>query len=111
MTDELKLEELTREQILDLADAGGKKLGFLLATSPLDEGVKKSILGIIEKASLEQIGVITEFFEQGYLMAQNKDLNDWLKVQLKNIKNETDKKQEEVDKKTIAKIVKLEEKL
>lgn len=111
MTDELKLEQLTKEQILDLADAEGKKLGYYLATSPLNEEVKKAIFGIIEKSSIEQISIILEFFEQEYLMAQNKDLNDWFKKKLKEIKSEADKKQEELDQKTLAKIGELEESL
>ena len=108
MTDEFKTEELDREEILDLADAEGKKLGFLLATSPLDEKTKKAILDILEKASPEQIDAVIKFFEEEYLMAQNSDLNSWLKIQLENIKSEFEKKQDKLDKETIAKIDKLE---
>lgn len=101
--------ELTKEEILQLADAQGQKLGFLLATCPLDEKTKKSILNIIEKSSLEQIDVITKFFEEGYLMAQNSDLNEWLKIKLQEIKSEFDVKQQELDDKTIKEIDRIEE--
>lgn len=111
MNDNLKLEELTKEQILDLADTEGKKLGFLLAASPFDEETKKAILTIVEKANFEQIEAISNFLEDGYLMAQNKELNDWFKAQLENIKREADKKQEELDNETLSKIEELEGKL
>ncbi|MFH1455286.1 MAG: hypothetical protein ABIF22_03140 [bacterium] len=109
MTNEIKTEELTREQILDLADAQGKKLGFLLATSPLEEETKKAILDILKNATPEQLDAIADFFEEGYLMAQNEDLNGWFKIQLENIKAEFDQKQQELDENTIKNIEKLEE--
>ena len=105
MNDELKLEELTREQILDLADAQGKKLGFL----PLNDETKKSILDIIEKSSSEQLDIITKFFEEGYLMVQNRDLDNWLKERLKEIKYKFHDKQEKLDEQTLAKMGELEE--
>ena len=110
MTDDTT-NELSREDILDLADAEGAKLGFLLATSPLNEKTQKAILEILEKASLEQIDAITEFFEEEYLQAQNKELNDWLKVELETIKGESDAKQKVLDDATIGKIDELEKKL
>ena len=109
MNNKLKMEELTREQILDLADAHGKKFGFLLATSPLDEETKSAILNILEKADSEQIDIIFKFFEEEYLMAQNQDLNTWFKIQLENIKFEFEKKQSDLDEETISKIDKMEE--
>ena len=51
MKDKIKKEELTKDDILDLADAQGRKLGFLLATCPLDEDTKVALVGIIEKLS------------------------------------------------------------
>ncbi|MFH1626516.1 MAG: hypothetical protein ABH971_00180 [bacterium] len=107
--DELEIDELSREQILDLADAQGRKFGFLLATSPFDEETKNAFLSIIEKATLEQIAIILNFFEEEFLKAQNKDLNDWIKIQLENIKFEFDIEQEKLDIETIDKINKLEE--
>lgn len=111
MKDEVTLNELSREQILDLADAEGKKLGFLLAASPLDEETKKSILESLSKLDSEQIGQATQFFEDEYLMAKNKELNDWLKKTLTSIKDEFDTKQKDIDDATIASIDKLEKKL
>lgn len=102
-------KELTKEDIIELADSQGQKLGFLLATCPLDEKTKKSILNIIEKSSLEQIDVILKFFEEGYLMAQNNDLNEWLKIKFQEIKTEFDIKQQELDDETIKKIDEIEE--
>ena len=104
MTKDLQQNELSREQILDLADAQGRKLGFLLATSPLDNETKDSLLGIIEKATQEQLDVIYNFFDEEYLMAQNQDLNEWFKGELEDIKTEFDKEQEELDKNTVEKM-------
>jgi hypothetical protein len=111
MTNYLQTGELTKEEILDLADAEGKKLGYLLATSPLDNETKKALLNIIEKATLEQIDAILRFFEEGYLMANDNELNDWFKKELEKIRDESDEEQNKVDEKTIKKIEALEKSL
>jgi len=108
MKDKIKKEELTKDDILDLADAQGRKLGFLLATCPLDEDTKVALVGIIEKLSPEQIEVVTDFFEEGLLAAQNQPLNDWLKEKMEKINKEYDTRQWAVDEKTIANIDNLE---
>src|ERR1035437_3316276 len=108
MTNYLQTGELTKEEILDLADAEGKKLGFLLATNPLDIATKKALLDIIERATLEQIDAILKFFEEGYLVANNGDLNEWFKRKLEDIRDESDEEQNKVDDKTIKKISVLE---
>ena len=108
MTKDLQQDELSREQILDLATEDGKKLGLLLATSPLDNDTKKGLLNIIENATLEQIDMILDFFEEGYLVANNSELNEWFKKELENIRDESDEEQNKVDDKTIKKIDYLE---
>lgn len=110
-TKEIEIDELSREQILDLADAEGKKLGFLLATSDLTDEVKQSILEIIQNATLEQIALLTDAFEQGYIASNNKALDEWFANRLKVIKFEANNEQEAADDKTIRAIDELEQKL
>ncbi len=85
--------ELTREQILDLADAQGRKLGFLLATSGLDTEIKEAILSIIDEATPEQINSLVGAFEAGYLEAKDADLDYWMKMQMNRIKWESEEQQ------------------
>lgn len=88
--EELKLENLSREQILDLADASGRKLGFLLATSGLDESAKAAIPGILEYATPAQIDALSHMLEEGYLRSTNQGLDQFLKSELGSIKAEFD---------------------
>ena len=111
MTDDIITEELSREQILDLVDGEGKKFGFLLATSPLDEKTKEAILSVVGQATPEQLEAIITFFEEGYLKAQNADLDTWLKNQLTRIKVRFDKEQGKVDAETLKKMDELEKKI
>ena len=104
---ELRLEELSREQILDLADASGRKLGFLLATSSLDDEIKEAILGILEFATPAQIDLLTQMLEDGYLNANNQGLNDFLRSELEEIKKDSAAQEEILEKATLEKISKL----
>lgn len=102
--DELKLNELSREQILDLADAAGRKLGFLLATSPLSDEQKQAFINIFEYATPEQIDKLTEIFEISYLEANNKEFEEKFKSELEEIKAEFDARQNSLNEKTIRKL-------
>lgn len=97
-------EELSREQILDLADAQGRKLGFLLATSPLDDDIKNAIINILEEATPEQLDKLTEALESGYLQARTQDLNNFLKTELEIVKTEFDLRQKNLETKTLRKL-------
>ncbi len=105
----VKEQTLTREQILDLADLQGRKLGFFLFTSALEEDVKEAILEIIDGATLEQIEDLITAFENGYLAANNKNLDDWFKIQLERIKWETESKRNELEQETLKKLQALED--
>jgi len=108
MDNDSQKKDITREDVLELADVQGTKLGYLLAVSTLDEQTQRSILDIIGKCSLEEIDAIIDFFEQGILMAQNVELNEWLKNQLEAIQKDFDEKQEAIDKKAVDGIDKLD---
>ncbi len=103
--------ELSKEQILDLADAQGRKFGFLLATSPLDTETKEAFLSIIEKATSEEINAVIDLFEEGLLRAQNTELDNWLKTQMEYIKFESEAKEKEIEQDALNKLSKLEEAL
>ncbi len=102
--EELKLEELSREQFLDLADANGRKLGFLLAISDLSQDIKDSIVNILDSATPAQLDALLEALESGFLEAKNKTLNDLLIEKLKLIKEDFDKKQNELELNTLKKL-------
>ena len=102
--EELKLEELSREQLLDLADANGRKLGFLLAISDLSQDIKDSIVNILDSATPAQLDALLEALESGFLEAKNKTLNDLLIEKLKLIKEDFDKKQNELELNTLKKL-------
>ncbi len=102
--EELKIEELSKEQLLDLADANGRKLGFLLAVSDLSQDVKDSIVNILDLATPAQLDALLEALESGFLEAKNKTLNDLLIEKLKLIKEDFDKKQKELEMNTLKKL-------
>jgi hypothetical protein len=103
-TDKLKLEELSREQILDLTDAAGRKLGFLLASSALDDEVKNAIVDILDQATPAQLDTLTQMFEKGYLRSQNKDLDDFLKAELEGIKADFKAIESDLEKETLTQL-------
>ena len=111
MTDTLQTTDLTREQLLDLVDAEGKKLGFYLATSALSDEVKEGIAQIIEHATFEQILALSKAFEEGYLMVNNADLDHWFATRRRDIKAEWDEKEAKSDAEVIAALDALEQKL
>ena len=101
---ESQLNELSREQILDLADAAGRKLGFLLATSAFDDDVKNALLHILDEATPAQIDALSRLLEEGYLSAQNKAMDEFLKNELAVIKAEYDHHQSSLEKDVLLKL-------
>ncbi len=73
--------------------------------------MKEAILEIIDDATMEQIDQLVGVFESGYLAAQNKELDDWLKVQMERIKWEMESKKKALEQETLNKLDGLEEKL
>lgn len=110
-TEKLEISELSREQILDLADAAGRKLGFLLATSPLTDEQKSAINNLLEFAAPEQIDKLTEILETGYLEAQNKDASAKFKTELEKIKIEFEQNIVSLNKNAFDKLKELESKV
>ena len=86
-TTDLKLEELSKEQILDLADAAGRKLGFLIATSPLDDDLKMAIIGILDSATPEQLHKLSQILEWSYFNASQSVMNEFIKSELEAIES------------------------
>lgn len=103
-SEEIKLEELSREQILDLAGASGRKLGVLLATSDLTDEVEESIIDILKFATPAQIDALTKMLEQGYLEAKNQEFINFLSNQLEKIKSEFDEAQKELEQEILEKL-------
>lgn len=100
----MKLENLSKEQLLDLADGAGRKLGFLLATAPLDPESKDAILKMLENASPEQINLLTEVLEDGYLEAENESLKTFLKSDLASANAEYQSRSDLLEKETADKL-------
>ncbi|MDP3729606.1 MAG: hypothetical protein Q8R26_02565 [bacterium] len=109
--DILKPKELSREQILDLADAQGRKLGTLLALSPLADDIKVGVLSILEYATPAQIDALSTALEEGYLHAENKVMNDFLAAELRRIKNDSDREQKDLETAVLKDIETIEKKI
>lgn len=105
------MDELTREQILDLADANGRKLGFLLATADLDEEIKEALLQILESATAEQISALTDMLEEEFMSAYNQNLVEFLREQLQTIKEDDENARGELEGETLEKLSQVEKKL
>ena len=102
--EQLKLKELSQEQILDLAEAAGRKLGFLLATSGLADEAKDAIIAVLDYATPAQLDELTDILETGYLEAKNQALNKILAEKLAEIKLESDKAEEKLEQETLKKL-------
>ncbi|MBI2451307.1 MAG: hypothetical protein HYV52_03195 [Parcubacteria group bacterium] len=99
--DEKLLADLSREQILDLADASGRKLGFLLALSPLEDKIKESIMDILELATPAQLDKFSEMLELSYLESGNKELEESFKKEVEQIKTTFDEKEKALEEETL----------
>lgn len=109
--DVLKLSELSREQILDLADATGRKLGFLLSTSPLTDEQKEAIVNLLQYATPAQIDKLLEVLENGYLLSQNKELEDAFMSKLEKIQTELGGGEKLLEEKTLKQLQQIESKI
>ncbi len=110
VNNKLKLEELSREQILDLADASGRKLGFLLATAPLEDDVKGAIAHILDTAEPAQLDVLTKILEEKYLEAENENTRLFLRSELAAVNTEIEARRAVLEKETVKKLDALLEK-
>lgn len=101
---DLKSEDFSREQISDLADAAGRKLGFLLATASMDAEAKSAILEMTKEASQEQIDLLIKVLEENYLEAENKSLKLLLKSDLVSVNEEYQSRKDVLEKETADKL-------
>lgn len=103
--------ELSREEILDLADANGRKLGVLLATSALTDDLKGALIGILQYATPKQLDALINMMEDGLIGAASKEADDFLKIELAALKRDYDKAGEKLDKDILSKLELLENKI
>jgi hypothetical protein len=101
---DLELENLSKEQLSDLADAAGRKLGLLLATAPMDADAKSAILEMIKGASPEQIDLLIKVLEENYLEAENESLRLLLKTDLISADSEYQSQKNVLEKKVAGKL-------
>ena len=104
-------EDLSREQILDLADAAGRKLGTLLAMSPFSTEQKEAFLNIIQDATPEQIGKLTEMLEDSFLMSHVRNLQIQFEQVLQEIKKADDQAQNNLAEETAKKLEAIKQKI
>lgn len=110
-SEELKIFDLSREQIFDLADASGRKFGLLLALSPLKDEVKEAIAEILDFATPKQLDQFSGMLENSYLIANNKDLEKNFKKEIENLKTTFEEKEKKLEEKTLLSLKTLEEKI
>lgn len=103
-----KLPDLSREQIFDLADASGRKLGFLLALSPLEDEVKEAIMEILDFVTPKQLDQFTQMLEDSYLTANNKELEENFKKEIENLKTTFEEKEKKLEEETLKDLERIE---
>lgn len=102
---------LSREQILDIADAAGRKLGFLLSLSPLTEEQKEAVIETLEFATPKQIDKFSEILESSYIVAGNENLKMKFENELGKIKTEFNAKGIDLENETLNKLNKSKQKI
>ena len=102
---------ITTNKDKETAKALGRKLGFLISASTMDDDLKESWITIFPQMSLEQIARLIDIMEAKYLDEQTTDINKKLEQELGIIKKKYQEKREIVDQNVLGEINKLEEKL
>jgi len=103
--------ELSKEEILDLADAHGRKLGALLATSALTDDLKDALIGILQYATPKQLDALINMMEDGLISVASEEADDFLRIELSALKRDYDKANENLDKDILSKLEILENKI
>lgn len=58
---------LSVEEVKSLAEAKGKKLGFLIASLKIDETTREALLDLLPTMTLEQLDKFTDLLEASFL--------------------------------------------
>ncbi|MFH1662186.1 MAG: hypothetical protein ABIA02_03770 [Candidatus Falkowbacteria bacterium] len=99
---ENKLNE--KKDLEQYANELGKKLGFLIASLKASDKIKRAFLEIIEDFSLPQLERLAEILETKFLTEKTDFIEDELMEELTKIKEETIKKEDELNLKTIKRL-------
>ena len=95
-------KKLTEQELIAIAEAKGKKLAFLLASSSLSEKIKENLVFMIEKMTLEQLEELIGILEVGYVNSATSNIDKEFKGKLEKMvekyKNEDIKYTESIQK-------------
>jgi len=99
------------EEITKIFQAKGKKLGFLISQLAMSNETKQALLTIIKEMNLEQLNRLSDILENKYLAEKTKDVDAELMHDLGEINKGYLARLKKIDKKALAALDKLEEKI
>ena len=106
-----KQQSIISNEDQQIAKVLGRKLGFLIGASTMDDETKQGWFAILPEMRLEQIARLIDILEAKYLDEQTQDINKTLEQELDIIQKKYQQEREEIDQDTIDRIKKLGEKL
>lgn len=106
--DNLKISDLSEEQIYELIEARGRKLGILIGTSPLDDAVKADLMNVVQYATIEQLDNLIKVFEDKFCDVSTYNVNKNLEEAVKKIQSDYEKQSKRLQAETMKKISSIE---
>ena len=103
--------KLSREQILDIAEATGRKMGVLIAIAPLANEIKEALVQMLLFLTPKQIDEFIEVLEERFLEAHGMAYEGMVRRELNRIEFETERDCYRLNKKTDQRLAKIEEKI
>lgn len=97
------------EDIKQIAEQRGKRLGFLIASLSVDNEVKNALLDLLPEMNVRQLDQLTDILEANFLQSATGSVEESLKYGLAEIDNEFKQKIDAVGEKASKQIAKIEQ--
>lgn len=104
-------QNLSKQELEELAKAKGQRLAFLLAAANIDDEQKEAWIALLPGMSLTQLEKLVDILEANYINQQTKNIDEDFKRDLTNMQAEYDKKEADLAEETASKMRKLTENL
>lgn len=99
------------EDVKVVSAVNGAKFGLLVASLPVGNDVKDSLLTLAEKLSSEELDALVSALEVAYLDAKTQAVDADFKNKLQQLKSETDQKEKQLDDEFLQKLETLDKRL
>lgn len=99
------------KELKEIAQARGKKLGWLISQLFIKQEEKQAMLAMVEKMNVEQLDKLVETLEQKYLEAQTKPLDEVYQKSLRQVQSDYINKHARLNQDTINKLKDLEQRV